>query len=389
MPNLYRIFALALLSTAACATARLRPFPLEWRGVPSAPTADTMVAQAIATRSFMMPPMVDSRDKPNQVGQLADSLQPVLSTSDSLKFCDDRLRSMLKAGGLKIVSTGTHDELRTTLLTFEVIEGGMYNGEAHVKFELVRNGAPIWGEVFSGKSTRWGRTHSPDNFNEALSNSLYEVARSFLNSDSFAEAILGPRPKPVSPPAPPAPVAEAEPAAAAPTVVAWPVINLAWAGVESLPTANGPVASAISSHSLKLAPVVDERKNKHQVGTADDKRIAVTTPDDVAKFYGEQLETIFKSAGAKLVDKGKTAELRTSLILLNVDEGGFFNGEARLRFELITNGRIAYSTVVTGKSKRWGRTHKVSNYNEALSNAFTEAVKDLLRDTEFATALSK
>jgi hypothetical protein len=45
--------------------------------------------------------------------------------------------------------------------------------------------------------------------------------------------------------------------------------------------------------------------------------------------------------------------------------------------------------VVEGKDKKWGKTHKPENLNEALSGAFDEAMRNLMSNAALAAALKK
>jgi hypothetical protein len=80
--------------------------------------------------------------------------------------------------------------------------------------------------------------------------------------------------------------------------------------------------------------------------------------------------------------------MRSEILDLQVIEGGFFNGQARIRFDLDIGGRSVWEATLEGKSKRWGRSNSPENYNEALSNAFNEVVRQLVQDESFGKALS-
>jgi hypothetical protein len=41
-------------------------------------------------------------------------------------------------------------------------------------------------------SRPWGRSHSADNYNEALSNAFADVVHNLMQDDSFGKALAGP-----------------------------------------------------------------------------------------------------------------------------------------------------------------------------------------------------
>ena len=54
------------------------------------------------------------------------------------------------------------------------------------------NDSEPWAKTYVGSSKRWGRTHNPENFQEALSNALADVAQKLLSDEAFAAALTGP-----------------------------------------------------------------------------------------------------------------------------------------------------------------------------------------------------
>ena len=48
-----------------------------------------------------------------------------------------------------------------------------------------------WSKTYEGKGKRWGRTHNPENFNEALVKALTEASRKLVQDPEFAAALLG------------------------------------------------------------------------------------------------------------------------------------------------------------------------------------------------------
>ncbi len=61
------------------------------------------------------------------------------------------------------------------------------------------DGAAPWSKTYTGTGKRWGRTHNPENFSEALTSALAEASRRLVQDQEFAAALTG------TPPATPVP----------------------------------------------------------------------------------------------------------------------------------------------------------------------------------------
>jgi len=164
---------------------------------------------------------------------------------------------------------------------------------------------------------------------------------------------------------------------------------LQWRGAGPNAMPNKTVADALKNHLIKLQPLNDARADLAKIGEwENDNKKAVRTDTNVAQFVHDNLSSQLKGAGAKLVKDGETVEMRGEIIEFNVQEGGMFNGDIRMRFNVVVGGRATWEGTFNGKSKRWGRTHNPDNFNEALTNALQEVTRQLLSDDGFAKALT-
>lgn len=162
---------------------------------------------------------------------------------------------------------------------------------------------------------------------------------------------------------------------------------LQWASPASNPNPSGPVTEGLTRHLIKLQPLGDVRPDKTKIGEWEGENTTIHTPTNVAEWCGAELTKMLTSAGAKLVESGETIEIRGEILEFNVLEGGMFNGEVRIRFNIVGGGKATWEGRYAGKSKRWGGSHKPENFNEALTNAFQEATRQLLQDEGFGKAL--
>jgi hypothetical protein len=163
---------------------------------------------------------------------------------------------------------------------------------------------------------------------------------------------------------------------------------LEWRGVDSGPTPSPAVMDGIRRHVFHVEPFVDIRPANSPIATIEDDPHTVQTPTDVAAFCTKQFSDLLTAAGAHMGDAPNAVDLHAEIMDFKVIEGGFFNGEARVHFSILSGGQSKWEGVYDGKSKRWGSSHSPDNYNEALSNAFADVVNNLIQDESFGKALA-
>jgi hypothetical protein len=164
---------------------------LRWTGVDGSPQAIAPVAEALAATPFSFG-LRDMRQDPAAVGYYEDDRDAVARTPDDVgQFCSQRFGDMLVRAGAHLQPTPTAMALEAELLDFRVVEGQTFAGEARIRTTLLANGTIVWAGTFTGTSKRWGRTHNPENLNEALSNSLASAAQQLLQDVGFAAALHG------------------------------------------------------------------------------------------------------------------------------------------------------------------------------------------------------
>jgi hypothetical protein len=167
------------------------PFPLEWRGIEANPRPSSPVAEALRKPTFQVDPCVDSRKEPTTIGVVQKDNSAVRTSSSVAEFCTQHVRDIFERAGAKVVPSGGSVILKPELLVFEVIEGGMFNGEAVLRVTAAKDGKTVYAGTHNGKSKRWGRSRNPINYNEALSNALFEATKKLLNDDLFAKGLEG------------------------------------------------------------------------------------------------------------------------------------------------------------------------------------------------------
>lgn len=164
-------------------------------------------------------------------------------------------------------------------------------------------------------------------------------------------------------------------------------LPLVWTGVSKNPAASTAVDKAFAAVPIELGDLRDARdSDRSKVGTYEDDGFVVTTSGDVGAFWRGRLRAMLESAGARL-ESSPQARVDADLLQFDCIEGNTFNAVVRMRVTVTRPGGQPWSKHYEGRGKRWGRTHKEENFNEALSNALAEATRKLLQDEAFADAL--
>jgi hypothetical protein len=192
--------SIAFLVSAVCAAGaacgggagHIKNLPLRWQGVEAAPVASGPVGHALSALPLAFG-LRDLRDAPAAVGRYQDDGFVVQTTDNVGQYCTDRIGAMLVSAGAHL-EPGAPTTLEAELLEYNVVEGGSFEGTVRLRTTLRRSGDAVWTKIYVGTSKRWGRTHNPENFNEALSNSLAEVTQQLLKDDEFARTLGVPPP---------------------------------------------------------------------------------------------------------------------------------------------------------------------------------------------------
>lgn len=198
---------LLILAIAACHGGNVENLHLNWE------EADThlMVSQTVGQAFAAVPLSLgvrDVRSDPSVVGRVDEDGFLVRTSDNVALYTSNQLGKMLQQAGAHFVAQ-PQATLAIDLVNYHVAEGGQFNGTVSLHVVVRRAAMPDWAKDYTGTSHRWGRTHSPDNYNEALSNALQDVTQAMLKDDQFGLAIMAP-PGTMEPTAPIAPPAGAQ-----------------------------------------------------------------------------------------------------------------------------------------------------------------------------------
>lgn len=135
----------------------------------------------------------------------------------------------------------------------------------------------------------------------------------------------------------------------------------------------------------------DLRADKQAIGEnrEDPTPKPVTTTDDVGSFVSTHMRQLFNSAGLKTVDSGGAVTIKGEVTQFYVRETSLYRSEVAVHLTVVgRDGKVLWSGTASGEAKRFGRSYKLENYYEVLSNAIVNTVSSMLQSAQFQKALS-
>lgn len=168
-------------------------------------------------------------------------------------------------------------------------------------------------------------------------------------------------------------------------------LPLAWMPEKHPRASAGAASEAFLKAKVKVAPMTDLRENPKLIGENREKTPPrpVTTSDNVAAFVTDQFKALLTSAGLTLVDSGESAILKGEIQQFFVTETDQYVGNVSLHITATDPaGKTLWEGVTSGESSRFGRSYRVENYHQSLSDALSVATSHFLQDSAFQAAIA-
>jgi hypothetical protein len=150
-------------------------------------------------------------------------------------------------------------------------------------------------------------------------------------------------------------------------------------------------ATEMSPAAVQFEVFRDVRADKQAIGEnrEDQKPKPVTTRDDVGAFVSTHMRQLFDSAGVKTVDSNGTVTIKGEVTQFFVRETSLYRSAVAVHLTVVgRDGKILYSGTASGEAKRFGRSYKLEDYYEVLSDAIVNTVSSMLQSAQFEKALS-
>ncbi|WP_166726941.1 DUF4136 domain-containing protein [Crenobacter cavernae] len=142
--------------------------------------------------------------------------------------------------------------------------------------------------------------------------------------------------------------------------------------------------------TIAIGRLGDTRKNPQEIGKSieDGGNKPVTTKDDVAAWSSDKLKSTLAELGFKLVDNNPQLLIGGEVQNFYVLENTSYKSNVRIKLSASDpSGKVLWQGFAVGNASRFGRSYKLENYYEALSDAYLDAVQNLLKDKEFIAAV--
>jgi len=143
--------------------------------------------------------------------------------------------------------------------------------------------------------------------------------------------------------------------------------------------------------TIQFETFQDVRDNKEAIGEnrEDAAPKPVTTTDDVGAFVSDHMRDLFDHSGLKTVDSGADVIIKGEVKRFFVRETSTYQSELAVHLTVVgRDGQTLWSGIATGDATRFGRSYKLENYYEVLSDAVVNTVSSMLQSAEFQKALA-
>jgi len=135
--------------------------------------------------------LADARQNPTEIGRRVDrgEVLAVTTRTDVAEWCTQQLRWALGRQGFALEAEKPTILVSGEVTRLEVVEEGMYHGHAALKLKVsAPDGRVLWEGTATGKSTRFGRTYSAENYVDAAGGALESAVGELLDDEGFAAA---------------------------------------------------------------------------------------------------------------------------------------------------------------------------------------------------------
>jgi hypothetical protein len=167
-------------------------------------------------------------------------------------------------------------------------------------------------------------------------------------------------------------------------------VPLQWKPTSSLSL--GGMIAELPHNSIQFETFTDARENRQLIGQnrEDKEPKPVTTTDDVGAFVSTHMRELFNKAGLTTVDSGGSVIIKGEVKQFFVDETDTYRGDVVVHLTVVgPNGATLWSGSAPGDATRFGRSYKLENYYEVLSDCVVNTVSSMLRSDEFEKAISQ
>ena len=144
-------------------------------------------------------------------------------------------------------------------------------------------------------------------------------------------------------------------------------------------------------HKFKIVDFKDNRTaplSRVGMNTENEKQpLPVDTKSNVADFVTDSFSSVLKKSGFDLVKTGEDLTLSADINDFMVTETNTYMGNLTLRVRISQGQKVIWQGVVTGTSSRFGRSYKLDNYLEVMSDSIIDATLNLLKNEDLKSRM--
>jgi hypothetical protein len=139
-------------------------------------------------------PVTDARDNKDQIGENVEEKTPVavFAASDPTEFVGQTLKDLLSRAGLKLNDNKDQADrvLAADLHRFWTQESNTYEAEVRATVTVNdKGGRQLWKGTINGTAERFGKSLSPENYQEVFSDAMVNMVQDLLNNPGFRASL--------------------------------------------------------------------------------------------------------------------------------------------------------------------------------------------------------
>ena len=166
-------------------------------------------------------------------------------------------------------------------------------------------------------------------------------------------------------------------------------IGLKWTPTSDFKEFSALPLEKIMAQKIKVEKFADKRnppldlvgKNTEE----EDETLLVTTNSDIAEFVTEGTKATLKQAGLTVADDAAYT-LSGEITDYFVAETNTYKGRLHLKLTLKKAGKVVWQGTAIGTNSRFGRSYKLDNYLESLSDVIVDSTLTMMKNESFQKA---
>lgn len=167
-------------------------------------------------------------------------------------------------------------------------------------------------------------------------------------------------------------------------------VPLVWKPTNDVYSTTTENLAPLYARKIQVASFINRTDTKEEIGKyiEDGANKPVTTSENIAGWSTDRFKKMLIQYGVSPVENNADVVLQGEILHFYVTEDKTYKGNVGLKITaLSSSGAVLWQGVTTGSAKRFGRSYSLENYYEVLSDSYSEAVHNLLKNASFIQAI--